>query len=129
MKKYGLKDLDEEDVEAVLESYRGGFISDDDIEKIELTLTNRIKKSVLGIPKIKGAEVMVFLDNTKGLVGTVNIIAEYEAKGFLYRIVRESRDFDNLERQIVDITEIEIKKSFRKYPEIVDDFKINVEIH
>jgi hypothetical protein len=34
----------------------------------------------------------------------------------------------NLERQIIEISQIEIRKSFRKYPEIVDDFNINVEI-
>jgi hypothetical protein len=39
----------------------------------------------------------------------------------------DSKDI-NLERQIIDISQIEIRKSFRKYPEIVDNFDVNVEI-
>jgi len=128
MKKYGLKDVGEEEVENILDSYKGGTLSDEDVEKIELTLMNKIKKSILGIPKIKGTEVMVFLDNTSELTGTINIITEYESKGFLSRIMGESKDLENLKTQIINITQIEIKKSFRGYPEIVDDFKINVEV-
>lgn len=128
MKKYGLKDVGEEEVDNILETYKGGTLSDDDVEKIELTLMNKVKKSILGIPKIRGSEVMVFLDNTTELTGTINIISEYESKGLLSRIRGESRDLENLRRQIMNITQMEIKKSFRGYPEIVDDFEINVEI-
>lgn len=128
MKKYGLKDVGEAEVENILDSYKGGSLSDEDIEKIELTLMNKIKKSILGIPKIKGTEVMVFLDNAGELTGTINIITEYERKGFLSRIIGESSDLDNLKRQIINITQIEIRKSFRGFPEIVDNFKINVEV-
>ncbi len=127
MKKYGIKDIQEEDVTNILESYKGGSVSDEDVEKIELTLMNKIKKSTLSIPKIRGAEVMVFLDNADRLTGKVNIIIESETQGFLSRIMGDSNK-DNLERQIIEISEIEIRKSFRKYPEIVDDFNINVEI-
>jgi hypothetical protein len=127
MKKYGIKDIQEEDVSNILESYKGGSVSDEDVEKIELTLMNKIKKSLLGIPKIRGAEVMVFLDNNNGLTGKVNIMIESETKGLLSKIMRDSND-DNLERQIIDISQIEIRKSFRKYPEIVDKFNVNVEI-
>ena len=127
MKKYGIKDIQEEDVDNILESYKGGSVSDEDIEKIELTLMNKIKKSILPIPKIKGAEVMVFLENMNGLSGKVNIIIELESKGFLSRIMGDSKDI-NLERQIINISQIEIRKSFRKYPEIVDKFDVNVEI-
>ena len=129
MKKYGLKDVGEEEVDNILESYKGGSLSDDDVEKIELTLMNKVKKSILSIPKIKGTEVMVFLDNnTSELTGTINIITEYESKGFLSRFMGESKDLDNLKKQIINITQIEIKKSFRGYPEIVNNFKINVEV-
>lgn len=129
MKKYGLKDVGEEEVDNILESYKGGSLSDEDVEKIELTLMNKIKKSILSIPKIKGTEVMVFLDNnTSELTGTINIITEYESKGFLSRFMGESKDLDNLKKQIINITQIEIKKSFRGYPEIVNNFKINVEV-
>jgi hypothetical protein len=127
MKKYGIKEIQEEDVDNILESYKGGSISDEDVEKIELTLMNKIKKSILAIHKIKGAEVMVFLDNVDGLSGKVNIIIESETKGFLSRLMGDSKDI-NLERQIIDISQIEIRKSFRKYPEIVDKFEVNVEI-
>jgi hypothetical protein len=128
MKKYGLKDVEEEEVENLLETYKGGSISDDDVEKIELTLMNKIKKSILGIPKIKGTEVMVFLDNTNELIGTINIITEYESKGLLSRIIGDSKSLETLRSQIITITQIEIKKSFRGFPEIVDNFEINVEV-
>lgn len=128
MKKYGLKDVGEEEVDNILETYKGGSLSDEDVEKIELTLMNKIKKTILGIPKIRGTEVMVFLDNTSELSGTINIITEYETKGFFSRIRGQSKDLENLKRQIMNITQMEVKKSFRGYPEIVDDFEINVEI-
>jgi len=127
MKKYGIKDIQEEDVSNILESYKGGSVSDEDVEKIELTLMNKIKKSILAIPKIKGAEVMVFLDNANGLSGKVNVMIESDTKGFLSRIMGDSKDI-NLERQIIEISQIEIRKSFRKFPEIVDKFNVNVEI-
>lgn len=127
LKKYGIKDIQEEDVENILESYKGGSVSDEDVEKIELTLMNKIKKSILGIPRIKGAEVMVFLENSRELTGNVNIIIETESKGFLSRIMGDSDDM-KLEKQIIDMSQIEIRKSFRKYPEIVEKFDVNVEI-
>jgi len=97
------------------------------VEKVELVLMNTIKKSVLGVPKIRGTEVMVFLDNYKDLSGTINIIAEYESEGFFNRIMGQSRTANNLTRQIINIAEIAIKKSFRQYPEVVEKFDINVE--
>lgn len=127
LKKYGIKDIQDEDVDNLLESYKGGSVSDEDLEKIELTLMNKIKKSILTIPRIKGAEVMVFLDHSDGLSGKVNIMIESESKGFLSRIMGESNG-NKIEKQIIDISQIEIRKSFRKYPEIVDKFEVNVEI-
>ena len=44
MKKYGIKDIQEEDVTNILESYKGGSVSDEDVEKIELTLMNKNQK-------------------------------------------------------------------------------------
>jgi hypothetical protein len=127
LKKYGIKDVQDGDVENLLQSYKGGIIDDDDVERVELVLMNLIKKSVLGIPKIKGTEVMVFLDNYKELTGTINIITEYESQGFLNRIMGQNRTAVNLRRQIINIAEIAIKKSFRQYPEVVEKFEINVE--
>jgi hypothetical protein len=129
LKKYGIKEVKEEDVENLLDTYKGGSVDEGDVEKIELTLMNKIKKSVLGLPKIRGAEVMVFLDNTNGLSGHVNIIIESESQGFLSKLRGESKDADNLKRQIINISQIEIRKSFRKYPEIVNEFDINVEMN
>ncbi|NYB51900.1 MAG: DUF2226 domain-containing protein, partial [Methanobacteriaceae archaeon] len=127
LKKYGIKDVEDQEVEDLLQSYKGGIINDDDVEKVELALMNLIKKSVLGIPKITGTEVMVFLDNYKELSGTINIITEYESQGFLNRIMGQNRTAANLRRQIINIAEIAIKKSFRQYPEVVEKFDINVE--
>ena len=87
LKKYGIKEVEEEQVEGLLQTYKGGIIDDEDVEKVELVLMNTIKKSVLGVPKIRGTEVMVFLDNYKDLSGTINIIAEYESEGFFNRIM------------------------------------------
>jgi len=128
LEKYGIKEMNEDDVDDILDDYKGGSLNEDDVEKIELTLMNKIKKSIFGIPKIKSTEVMVFLDNTSDLSGYINIILEYEGKGLLSRLMGESKDIDNLRRQVINIVQIEIKKSFRKYPEIVDKFNINVDI-
>ena len=127
MQKYGIKEIQEKDVDDILESYKGGSVSDDDVEKIELTLMNKIKKSILAMSKVRGVEVLVFLDNTNGLSGKANIIIESESKGFLSRLMGDSSNV-NLERKIKDISQIEIRKSFRKYPEIIDKFEVNVEI-
>ncbi|MGZ7135443.1 MAG: DUF2226 domain-containing protein [Methanobacterium sp.] len=128
MKKYGLKDVGEKEVDDILETYKGGILSDDDVEKIELNLMNKIKKSTLGIPKIKGTEVMVFLDNDSELSGIINIITEYESRSLFSRIRGESKDIQNIRRQITNIAQMEIKKSFRGYHEIIDVIEINVEI-
>lgn len=128
MEKYGIKEMNDEDVEGILDDYKGGSLNEEDVEKIELSLMNKIKKSIFGIPKIKGVEVMVFLENANELTGDINIILEYEAKGFFSRLIGESKDIENLRRQVINIVQIEIKKSFRKYPEIVNNFNINVEI-
>jgi len=140
MKKYGLEDISEEEVGSILETCKGGSLSDEDVEKIELMLMNKIKKSIFGVPKIRGSEVMVSLDNTskpqntehaknqrfRKLSGTANITIEYKSKGLLSRIMGESRDLENLKRQIINITQTEVKKSFKEYPEIVDDFVVIV---
>lgn len=129
MEKYGIKEINEDDVDDILESYKGGSLSDDDVEKIELNLMNKIKKSIYGIPKVKGAEVMVFLDNNgRELAGNVNIIIEYESKGFLSRLLGDYKDNDHLRRQVMNIVQIELKKGFRKYPKVFDNFDIKVEI-
>ncbi len=128
MKKYGLKDIQEEEVDKVLETYKGGTVSNADLERIELTIMNRIKQSVMGIPKIQGTEVMVFLDNTHELGGKIKIITGYEGKGIFSRIMGESKDIANLKYQILDIVEMEIRKSFREYPQIVENFDINIEV-
>lgn len=129
LKKYGIRDIDESDVEKLLDSYKGGYISDDDVERIELTLMNRVKKSILGLPRVKGTEVMVFLDNAGGdLKGNISLIMEYQSQGLFSRIRGESKEIGNLKRQVVSITHIEIRKIFREYPEIVDKFDINIEV-
>ncbi len=129
MKKYGLKDIEDEEVDKVIETYKGGEVSIEDLEKIELTLMNKIKKSVMGINKIGGTEVMVFLDNTNELSGKINIICEYASKGIFSRIMGDSKDIQNLKFHISEIVEMEIRKSFREYPQIVENFEINIDIN
>jgi hypothetical protein len=128
MQKYGLKDIQEEEIDNILETYKGGTLSSIEMEKIELTLMNKIKKSVMGMPKIKGTEVMVFLEYTNVLGGKIRVITEYETKGLFSRLMGEAKAVENLRYQILDIVEMEIRKNFREYPEIVENFEINIEI-
>lgn len=128
MKKYGLRDIGEEEVEKVLETYKGGAITDIDPERVELTLMNKIKMSILGIPRIKGAEVIVFLDNTYDLSGRIKIMVEHEGKGIFSRIMGDSKEEENLKFHIMDIVEMELRKTFRDFPEIVDNFEVSIEV-
>ncbi|MDI9624071.1 MAG: DUF2226 domain-containing protein [Methanothermobacter sp.] len=129
MKKYGLKDIDEEEVEKVLENYKGGAITTIDIERVELTLMNKIKKSIIGIPDIKGVEVMVFLENMPELEGDIKVLIERENKGLLSRLIGGTMKEEELKEHINDIIEMEIRKTFRGYPEIIEHFNVNIEIH
>jgi hypothetical protein len=127
MKKYGIREVDEKEIDKILNSYNGGILSDEDIEKVELTLMKKIKKSVLALSKIKGAEVMVFLDNTHNLQGTIKIITEFRGGGIISRFTGDTKEIDTLKQKIIGIAEIEIKRVFRDYPEILDKFDIEVE--
>ncbi|MDI3484105.1 MAG: hypothetical protein PWQ74_692, partial [Methanobacteriaceae archaeon] len=129
MKKYGLADVDEEEVERVLESYKGGAMTTIDTEKVELTLMNKIKKSIIGIPNIKNVEVMVFLENMPELEGDIKVLIERESKGLLSRLIGGVMKEEELKEHIYDIIEMEIKKTFRGYPEIIEKFSVNIEIH
>lgn len=51
MKMYGIKDIKEEDIENILELYKGGSINEEDVDKIELTLMNKIKNRSSEFPK------------------------------------------------------------------------------
>lgn len=128
LKKYGIKEINEEEVDKILYSYNGEFLDNVNIENIELNLMNKIKKSILSMPTIRGAEVLVFLENNGEITGNVNVLIEYYSKGFFSRMKGEARDIENLRQQIINIVQIEIKKSFRKRPEIADNFNINVDI-
>ena len=129
MKKYGLADVDEEEVERVLETYKGGAMTTIDTEKVELTLMNKIKKSIIGIPNIKNVEVMVFLENMPELEGDIKVLIERESKGLLSRLIGGVMKEEELKEHIYDIIEMEIKKTFRGYPEIIEKFNVNIEIH
>ncbi|MBC7096334.1 MAG: DUF2226 domain-containing protein, partial [Methanobacteriales archaeon] len=129
MKKYGLADVDEEEVERVLETYKGGAMTTIDTEKVELTLMNKIKKSIIGIPNIKNVEVMVFLENVPELEGDIKVLIERESKGLLSRLIGGVMKEEELKEHIYDIIEMEIKKTFRGYPEIIEKFSVNIEIH
>jgi len=129
MKKYGLKDIDEEEVEKVLETYKGGAITTIDIERVELTLMNKIKQSIMGIPNIKSVEVMIFLENMPELGGDIKVLIERESKGLLSRLISGVMNEEELKEHTYDIIEMEIKKTFRGYPEIIENFNINIEIH
>ena len=80
------------------------------------------------MPKITNVEVSVFLEYTNQLQGKIRVMTEYETKGLFSRLMGESKAVQNLRLQILDLVEMEIRKNFRDYPEIVDNFDINIEI-
>jgi hypothetical protein len=128
MKKYGIKEIKEEDVGYVLEAFKSSYLSNDDIERIELDLMKGIKRPIMKISQVQGVEVMVFLDNTQRLSGTVRIIVECKSRGLFSRLMGESTNIEILRHRVIEIVQMEIRKISREYPEIRDVFDINVEI-
>lgn len=104
-------------------------LSDEEIEMIEMNIMKIIAKSLLTIPKIKHKEVNISIDRNNGLKGKVDITAEYTDKGFLKWITGTSKtNSDYLKNMIFETTQLEIKKTFGNFQEVLDYFDISIKM-
>jgi hypothetical protein len=124
LEKYGLREMDDEDVDELLGRRNGNSLNNKEIESLEIVLAKKIYHAIMSMPTIKKAAVEVFIENDIELYGIVNIIVEYEPKGFLNRIIGSSNNDD---AKTIEVTQIEIIEIFEDSPEIVENFEINVE--
>jgi hypothetical protein len=124
LEKYGLREMDDEDVDELLGRRNGNSLNNKEIESLEIVLAKKIYHAIMSMPTIKKAAVEVFIENDIELYGIVNIIVEYEPKGFLNRIIGTSNNDD---AETIEVTQIEIIEIFEDSPEIVENFEINVE--
>lgn len=123
LEKYGLREMDDEDIEELLGRRNGHSLNNKDIENMERVLAKKIYKAVISLPTIKKAAVEVLIENDIELYGTVNIIVEYEPKGILNRIMGSSND----DTETIEVTQIEINEIFEDDYEVVKNFEINIE--
>lgn len=104
-------------------------LNNHEIEMIELNIMNNIKKAILYIPKVKEKSVNISIDRKNGLMGCVNIEAEYTDKGFLDLITGSFKDDLNyLEDRIYESTQLEIKNVFGNFHEVLDYFDISIKV-
>ncbi|HHW05646.1 MAG TPA: DUF2226 domain-containing protein, partial [Methanothermobacter sp.] len=129
MQKYGLKEIDEEEIEKVLETYKGGAITTVDIERIEEALINRIEEAIMVIPDIRNVKVMIFLENAPEFGGDIKVLIERESKGLVSLLIGGSMSEEEVRKHAYDIIEMELKRTFRDYPEIIENFNVDIEIH
>jgi len=92
---------------------------------MERFLSKKIHNAILSLPSIEKAAVEIFICNSDELYGLVNIIVEYEPKGFLNRIRRTSNNV--MDAKTMEITRIELSEIFIDHPEVVENFEIKIE--
>lgn len=126
LEKYGLKEMDEDDVEQLLGARNSNNLNNKDLENMERILAKKIYQSIKSIPGIKKAAIEVFMENYDELYGNINIIAEYESGGFLEKIIGNSSK-DDVYFEIIEVTEIELWEIFENSPEIIENFELNIE--
>ncbi len=125
LEKYGLKDMDETEIEELLGSYDRDTLNNKELESMERVLSKKIHNAIMSMHAIKKAAVEVFIDYSDELCGIVTILVEYEHKGFLDRIMGPSDGTMN--EETMEITQIEISELFKNSPELVENFEINIE--
>ncbi|HEX3014099.1 MAG TPA: hypothetical protein VHO92_07485, partial [Methanobacterium sp.] len=125
LEKYGLKDMDEKEIEGLLGAYDRDSLNNKELESMERVLSKKIHGAIMSIQAIKKVAVEVFIDYSDEIRGIVTIIVEYEHKGFLERIIGPSNS--NLDAETVEVTQMEISEVFKNYPELVENFEINIE--
>ena len=123
LEKYGLKDMEEKEIDELLGSYSRDTLNNKELESMERILSKKIHGAVMSIRAIKKAAVEVFIDYSDELCGIVTIIVEYEHKGFLDKIMGHSNSMD---AETIEVTQMEISELFNSY-ELVENFEINIE--
>ena len=123
LEKYGLKDMEEKEIDELLGSYSRDTLNNKELESMERILSKKIHSAVMSIQTIKKAAVEVFIDYSDELCGIVTIIVEYEHKGFLDKIMGHSNSMD---AETIEVTQMEISELFNSY-ELVENFEINIE--
>ena len=124
LEKYGLKDMEEKEIDQLLGSYNQDSLNNKELESMERILSKKIYSAVMSLKAIKKAAVEVFIDYSDELRGIVTIIVEYEAKSFLNRIVRHP---NGMNAETIEVTQMEIVELFKNSPELVENFEINIE--
>ena len=124
LEKYGLRDMEEKEIDQLLGSYNQDSLNNKELESMERILSKKIYSAVTSLKAIKKAAVEVFIDYSDELRGMVTIIVEYEAKGFLNRIVRHP---NGMNAETIEVTQMEIVELFKNSPELVENFEINIE--
>jgi hypothetical protein len=123
LEKYGLKDMEEKEIDELLGSYSRDTLNNKELESMERILSKKIHSAVMSLKAIKKAAVEVFIDYSDELYGIVTIIVEYESKGFLDKIMGHSNSMD---AETIEVTQIEITELFNSY-DLVENFEINIE--
>ncbi|OEC88355.1 MULTISPECIES: DUF2226 domain-containing protein [Methanobacterium] len=123
LEKYGLKDMEEQEIDELLGSYSRDTLNNKELESMERILSKKIHSAVMSLKAIKKAAVEVFIDYSDELYGIVTIIVEYESKGFLDKIMGHSNSMD---AETIEVTQIEISELFNSY-DLVENFEINIE--
>ncbi|MGF7117151.1 hypothetical protein [Methanobacterium oryzae] len=126
LEKYGIREMDEEDVDGLLGEKDGNSLNNKEVENMERILAKKIHNDLMSLSNIKKAAVEVLIENSNELYGIINIIVEYEPKGFLGRILGNSNK-NNLHIETIEVTQIKISEIFQNNPEVVENFEINVE--
>ena len=122
--KYGLKDMEEKEIDELLGSYSRDILNNKELESMERILSKKIHSAVISLRAIKKAAVEVFIDYSDELRGIVTIIVEYESKGFLDKIMGHST---GMNAETIEVTQMEISALFKNSPELVENFEINIE--
>ncbi len=104
-------------------------LNSNEIEMLELNIMNNIKKAILHIPKIKEKSVNISIDRENGLMGSVNIEAEYTNRGFLDLITKSSKDdIYYLEDTIYENAQMALINAFGNFNEVIDYFDISIKV-
>ena len=123
LEKYGLKEMDEKDIQEILGAYDKNSLNNREIENMERILSRKIYQAIISISSIKGAAVEVYIEDPDELSGIINIIVEYEPKSFLDKIRGAS---NNMEVETIEIAKMEIAEIFKSHPEIVENIEIKI---
>ena len=123
LEKYNIKDVHEDDIDYILESFDSPLI-EEDIEKIEEKLINSIETSALSHPKIEWVNVLVFLDTE--LEGNIKIFAEYADRRLLKHII--SKNNEELKVELIQIALYEVWDVFTTLGVNIDNLESKVDV-